>query len=229
MEVLMRTATIAILIALLCPHAWSAPKEFGTTQEQLASLELPAPHVVKVAVLPFWDYDADGSRQHVITAAVFEWIEHEGFDMVPLSKSVATLQGDRAVDPSVPRDGSVATRIGAELGADWVVFGDIEEYSFETQRQSLLGNQTVLAIRARLSVADCKKGEPLYWKDRKEVFDNLSFDPESKRLRIAIQGLGRDMLRPIFTVLPKHNTVGAVPNDKTLLKLIKSIWPHELE
>lgn len=224
-----RNALLAVMVVFLFCSVVLAekPPEAGTTGAELAKLQLPQPSTVKVLVIPLWDYTSDIFHQRTATAGVYQRVEHEGFNMLPILKGFEVVRADSELEPGLPLRKAEAIRLGKAAGADWAVYGEVRELRVY-EKSKFLGSTKKIICSMRLAIVDCNKGEVIYWKERSDTLGDsgLLARKSTKLIRVGVQSVSNNILTPLFTAMPKHEVKGAVPDDAALLEFEKKMWPE---
>jgi hypothetical protein len=163
------TITCCLVLVLLSAAAAFAAEREGSTPEDLAAFNPPAPGEVYVAVLPFWGRD---ERQTTMAraCAILNLMRH-GFRLAPKgSSSLAAVvrQTDSAVrsdseyEPLSRLEASDAARIGKAVGARWAIYGEFGELQTKSEKGKILPRK-VSEIDLRLVLVDAATRETLYW------------------------------------------------------------------
>ena len=139
MRICWRTVVVAVGAALLCrvqAPAGAAPAGQGTTVDEFAQLQLPAPAEVKVALVPFWDYNNLTRHVEVCRHHLQRYFTREGFAVVPPGLVTAVVNQDAKLEPGVPMRRNDAVRLATKLGANWAVYGNVLQLETYEKRVS---------------------------------------------------------------------------------------------
>lgn len=184
----------------------------GTTKGQLAELELPQPSHVKVVLLPFWDYMSLERHVQDCQKVLEEYFAVEGFPIVDAALVAAAVLQDEQLEPGEPMRKDDAIRLGATLGADWTVYGNIlqlETYWKVTRKKA--------KVSVKLTVVDVTSGEVLFWRQRADtsggtgIFSGglLGRKKATSLERRALYVSLKRILEDFFAALPEHEKVTA--------------------
>jgi hypothetical protein len=219
----MRFWTLFLLLFLLLLFglpAWALEKE-GSIPEDLMAKRPPAPSEVYVAALPFW---AGNERQtEQARACVMLNLLRHGFKLAPSgSDSLATVarRTDRAIKSDPKREPLArigqqdAARLGKELGARWVVYGEIGE--LRTQSEKGFPPRKAGMIDLRLMLLDVPSGEIIYWSHVKDYGTGGSGFWQAKATAVERRLLTRAInliFDDIAKALPEHYVSGEVAQE----------------
>lgn len=158
----------------------------GTAPETFAATNPPAPSEVKVAVLPFW---AANQRQiEIARGAILLNLQRHRFGIVPATASlvVCAQETDRVVKADAQREPGAriqredAVRLGRQLNARWVIYGEVEKLECDISHRA--------AIDLRLVILDVASEKILYWVRWQDTGSRSgSAKRSSNERRIAVQ------------------------------------------
>ena len=226
----MRTFGLAVLLAttMLIPALAEKPPASGAIMKEVVAAFTPS--YTKVLIVPPWDYTSDISHQRIATAAIYQHFQYEGFDVLPILAGFTKVAEDKELEPGLPLRKADAVRLGKAAGAHMVVYGEIKELRTYEKESKLIGSKKKICSM-RLCVADCENGEVIFWAERTDALGDTGFSEllsrrkTSRLMRVGLQAVTERILADFFYALPKHETKGAKPNDKSLLDLEKATWP----
>jgi TolB-like protein len=206
--------------------------EQGSSSEEIAALKarpLPSPRSVKVAILPF--HDVSGSLAHVRMATVANQLiwQREGFEMLPLLSGFEALKKDKEIEPGQSLRKADALRLGKELGADWVVYGEVKELRNYT-KTGLFKAAKYLIAGMRITVAEVESGEVLYWHARSDKTGGTGIGTNRKAETLKRRGAiiaSVNSLKPFFEALPEHETIGELPGSEEVATTVNKLWPGD--
>lgn len=179
MKKLIFTVFIITCCILHTGNAWSKEKNAepprGTSEEEVAELKsrpLPHPNDIKVVILPLWSSSGSRGDTRIGTSATWLLCQREGFDLMPILDGFAAVDGDNEMEPGLPIRREDAERIGRKLGADWVIYGEIQELRHYHKR-SWFKDAKYSEGGFRLAVLEIpedkdKNASILYWQMRKQ-------------------------------------------------------------
>lgn len=220
------------VVAAFCaisPLSAKPKEDQGTSAEELAKVTLPAPNATKVAILPFNDFEGDVYRQRVASAASFLFFQHHGFMMVPILESFQAMEKDGDLEPGEALRKSDAIRIGKSLGANWVIYGAVNNVRVY-RKSSLFKNEKKVEINLKITAADCESGNIVFWQTRTEVMaepDGLFTKKTTRMTRLAIRVATENTLKILFQALLNHQTTGESPDQEEIQKFIDRNWPEK--
>ncbi len=116
---------IVVLVGALLVTPTNAGDMQGTTVDELAQSQLPAPSEVTVALLPFWDYKNITRHTEVCRHHLHRYFTRHGFTVVPPALVSAVVSQDTKLEPGVPMRRDDAMRIATKVGADWAIYGNV--------------------------------------------------------------------------------------------------------
>lgn len=143
----------------------------GTSAEELEKAALPAPSTIKVAILPLQDLKGLERHTQVATAAVALGFMRCGFQFAPaletrdaaglaaqLHATNQVLAADKKIVPGEPLRVEDAVRLGASLGADWVVYGEVVDLH-TYMKTSFFVNQKKGVANVKIKLVNVATGE----------------------------------------------------------------------
>ena len=207
------TALMAlVLLAVGGTPGWAVERE-GSKSEDLAARKPPPPSKVSVVALPF---SASNERQsEQARGCVMMNVLRHSFSLAPSGeKSVVGVARriDRALKETAEKDPGArlkleeAVRVGKVLGAQWVIYGEVEDLRTEASR-SMLRLRKVGTIEIRLVVADVASGEILYWSRVEDTGSGGGGILKAKASTVERSLLTRTINRifdDMVTALPEH-------------------------
>ncbi|BCM89158.1 hypothetical protein IAD21_01002 [Abditibacteriota bacterium] len=203
----------------------------GTAASDLAALKLPAPADIKVAVLPFSDYASDQNHVRIASGANFLLFQRQGFQLLPLADSFAAAKADDELEPGLPLRKSDAVRLGKQLGADWVVYGEVKDLR-SYKKETFFSRTKNMWAALRVAVANVNTGDLFFYGIRSRKVGGTGmqngFQSKTEQLeRVGVTSVSNDILEPLFKALPAHETKGKIPESGDLAGFVKQTWPKE--
>jgi len=177
----------------------------GTTVDELAQLQLPAPCEVTVALLPFWDYKNLPRHTEVCRDHLHRYFTREGFRVVPPALVTAVVAQDTQLEPGLPMRRDDAARLATKLGADWAIYGNILQ--LETyEKKSLFSERKKAKVSIKLTIVAAATGEILFWRQR---FDTSGGHGGATKRATSMERTAADVcltriLEDFFAALPDH-------------------------
>ena len=178
----------------------------GTTVDELARLQLPAPSEVTVALLPFWDYKNLPRHTEVCRHHLHRYFTREGFRVVPPGLVTAVVSQDTKLEPGSPMRRDDAARLAAKLGADWAIYGNVLQ--LETyEKKSLFSERKKARVSIKLTIVAAGTGEILFWRQR---FDTSGGHGGVTKRATSMERTAADVcltriLADFFAALPDHD------------------------
>lgn len=200
---------LVVVVLLLSPPGLSstaAEEEVqGTTAEELAGLELPSPSNVTVALLPFWDYKNLERHVNDCREVLTRRFSFQGFCVMNPALVTAVVLQDRELEPGEPLRRTDACRLGAALGADWAVYGNILQLE-AYWKQSFFGRRKKAKVSIKLSIVDVATGDILFWRQRFDTSGGTGgWTKKATSLeRTAVDVCIEQLLTELLAVLPPH-------------------------
>ncbi len=198
-----------------------ATEQEGSKWEDLAARKPPPPTQVSVLVLPFWARD----QRHVelVRGCLFLNLKRHGFKLAPEAPSATEIavKTDEAVKADPDREPGArigradAIRLGKKLGAQWVIYGEVERLQTE-MHERLFRTRKVGAIDIRVAVVDIGTGEILYWRRVKDTGSGGSGFWAAKATAVERRLLTRTVnyiFDDMAKALPKHTSEPEVTED----------------
>ncbi len=197
---------VAVLVSALLVTATNAGDMQGTTVDELAQLQLPAPSEVTVALLPFWDYKNITRHTEVCRHHLHRYFTREGFTVVPPALVTAVVSQDEKLEPGLPMRRDDAVRLAAKLEADWAIYGNVLQ--LETyEKKSFFSERKKAKVGIRLAIAAVETGEILFWRQR---FDTSGGHGGATKRATSMERTAADVcltriLEDFFAALPDHD------------------------
>lgn len=136
-----------------------------------------------VAVLPMNNETTDLNGPVVVRYWFDERLqEKKGYTTVPLETVDAGLN-DLGITMGSQLDATTPQKIGEKLGADAVIYGDLETFAYQTT-----GFINVKRVKAHFKMVDCKTGETL-WEAEGNGANSTAGGP-SEALKLGLTQLG---------------------------------------
>ena len=198
------TVTVAMLAGAVLVTADDESVQ-GTTVDELAQLQLPAPSEVTVALLPFWDYKNLPRHTEVCRDHLHRYFTREGFRVMPPGLVTAVVSQDTKLEPGSPMRRDDAARLAAKLGADWAIYGNVLQ--LETyEKKSLFSERKKAQVSIKLTIVAAATGEILFWRQR---FDTSGGHGGITKRATSMERTAADVcltriLEDFFTALPDH-------------------------
>ncbi len=177
----------------------------GTTIDEMAQLQLPAPSDVTVALLPFWDYKNLTRHTEVCRHHLHRYFTREGFALVPPALVTAVVSQDTKLEPGVPMRRDDALRIAAKVGADWAIYGNVLQ--LETyEKKSFFSKRKKAQVSIKLTIVSADSGRVLFWRQR---FDTSGGHGGFTKRATSMERTAADVcltriLTDFFAALPAH-------------------------
>lgn len=214
-----RYCIVALLVALLLPTTLLAadklPEYEGTKPEDLAMLKLPVPATTTVAVLPYWDYKSMQRHIDLATGLSRDMFERHGFGLTSSDAIAQAVKADKDIEPGQAFRRTDALRIGKQLGASWVVYGEVLELETYTKNSFFKGRKKKGKVTIRVSILDVPSETIIYWHKRSDTSGGTGFDYLKRAASIerrACEVCLDRCLSPLFEALPKHEVKPAKPD-----------------
>ncbi len=196
---------VALLVSALLVTAGEEPAQ-GTTVDELARLQLPAPSEVTVALVPFWDYKNLPRHTEVCRHHLHRYFTREGFRVVPPGLVTAVVSQDSKLEPGSPMRRDDAVRLATKLGADWAIYGNVLQ--LETyEKKSFFSERKKAKVSIRLAIVAVDSAEILFWRQR---FDTSGGHGGATKRATSMERTAADVcltriLEDFFAALPDHD------------------------
>ncbi len=196
---------VAVLVSALLVTAGDESVQ-GTTVDELARLQLPAPSEVTVALVPFWDYKNLPRHTEVCRDHLHRYFTREGFRVVPPGLVTAVVSQDTKLEPGLPMRRDDAVRLATKLGADWAIYGNVMQ--LETyEKKSFFSERKKAKVGIKLTIVAAATGEILFWRQR---FDTSGGHGGATKRATSMERTAADVcltriLEDFFAALPDHD------------------------
>jgi len=196
---------VALLVSALLVTAGEEPAQ-GTTVDELARLQLPAPSEVTVALVPFWDYKNLPRHTEVCRHHLHRYFTREGFRVVPPGLVTAVVSQDSKLEPGSPMRRDDAVRLATKLGADWAIYGNVLQ--LETyEKKSFFSERKKAKVSIKLTIVAAATREILFWRQR---FDTSGGHGGATKRATSMERTAADVcltriLEDFFAALPDHD------------------------
>ncbi len=237
-----RYALLAVLTVFALTVLPAAAGEIqGTTANDLKTAGLPAPSTIKVAVLPLQDAKSVERHTQVATATVALGFMRCGFQFAPelktrdatglaaiLHATNQTLLADKKIAPGEPLRLDDAVRIGKELGADWVVYGDVVDMH-TYMKTSFFVNQKKGVVNLKIKIANVATGELIMSRQLEESGSGGGVSAVVFRRATALERTictrcVVTMYRDLCAALPSHTHSPEAEPTETDVMAVEDAW-----
>jgi len=189
--------------------AFGAEEIKGTSDEQLKQLTLPSPAAVSVALLPFSDNALVQRHVDQLRELLFAQFVPEGFAVVHPAVVGAVFSQDKKLEPGQPLRKDDAVRLGKRLGAQWAVYGQINQCE-AYYKTSFFSTQRKCKVALQLNIVNTDTEELFFWQQRADVTGGGFFSAGlfgKGAAGLEQEGLfvcSNTILKRLFAVLPAH-------------------------
>jgi len=200
---------VVVAVVALLGSAFALELE-GTPPLAWRQKPLPPPSEVTVVVLPFWFSGTTGRPQaEMVRGTVLLNLQRHGFRLAPAARTLAEIaratdrlvelvevEPERRREPGVRLDRELAIQVGRKAGADWVIYGGVENLRTDPVRflPARTGTINMLFVFASVSTDEWFDRQPRKSEKLWTFWRWKGAHIEREMARRAVEGIFQDLV-----------------------------------